>query len=127
MDLDFEESAAEDQNSSTSDEEWDSGATAAKSRAGSKQSKAQGSKQGQSSCESTYKGRSSGVALRHEGTTPGETILHLQVIHMADSKSDWLVGCLPKIHVIIVNVAIYMQVPMCTYIKIIGVLMLNLY
>ena len=34
LDLDSKQSAAEDQNSSTSDEEWDSGAAAAKPRAG---------------------------------------------------------------------------------------------
>ena len=59
----------------------------------------------------------SGVILGQEGTTSGETILHLQVIRMADCKSHRLIGYLPRVHVIIVNVTIYMQVPMCTYIK----------
>ena len=70
LDLDSEESAAEDQNSSTSDEEWGSGAAAAKPRAGSKKSKAQGSKQGQSSHESTYKRRSSGGRTQIRGHNP---------------------------------------------------------
>ena len=77
LDLDSDESAAEDQNSLTSNEEWDSGAAATKPRAGSKKSKAQGSKQGQSSHESTYKRRSSWVRTQIRGHNPRGTILHL--------------------------------------------------
>ena len=89
LNLDSEESAAED--SSTSDEEWDSGATAAKPRAGNKKSKAQGSKQGHSSCESIYKGRSSGVVLRHDlrGNNP-----------LLTGASHDTLQVLPSIHII---------------------------
>ena len=100
LDIDSEESAAEDQNSSTSDEKRDSGAAAARPRAESKKSKAQGSKQGQSSHESTYRQRSSGGRTQIRGHNPRRTILHLWGLNVADCKSHRLVGYLPRIHVV---------------------------
>ena len=96
LDLDSEQSAAEDQNSSTSDEEWGGGAAAAKPRAGSKKSKAQGSKQGQSSHESTYKRRSSGGRTQIRGHNPrgnnpsfiGASRGRLQVPHAGNLPSQ---------------------------------------
>ena len=109
LDLDSEESAAEDQNLSTSDEEWDSGATAAKPRAGSKKSKAQGSIQGQSSRECTYTRRSSwghgqtrghNNPTRNDPTFTGASRGRLQAPQAGRLKAQ---------DPFIVNVTIYMQ------------------
>ena len=93
LDLDSEDSISEDSEDSSSDEEWASGAVAAKPGS-SRKCNTRGSKLGQSSHGTSARGRSS------RGHNPRDAILPLGVLHVADCRSPRLVGNLLRIQII---------------------------